>query len=69
MNTKKKTSIKKRFIRYMRKTWKNKLVAIILVSVGTFTVFCPPPTDGLFCMFSWIFGTIMFFDTQSWFVD
>lgn len=69
MNTKKKTNLKKWFIRYMRRTWKNKLSAIVLISIGVLTTLCPPPTDGLFCVFSLIFGTIMFFDTKSWFVD
>lgn len=69
MNTKRETNLKKRFIRYLRRTWKNKLGAILLMGTGLLTTLCPPPTDGLFCVFSLIFGTIMFFDTKSWFVD
>lgn len=64
---KKKNSLKKRFIRYMRRTWRNKLAAIFIVGVGLFTMF--PEYDGTFFLFSLAIGIPLFFDTQSWFVD
>lgn len=55
----------RRFVRYMHRTFKNKLCALALVAVGAVPMIMD--RDATAFVFMLIFGGCMFFSNEDWF--
>ena len=55
---------KKEFAKYIRKTYKNKLVAMILLAAGVLSMFLV--SDATFLVFTMIMGLPLFFSRKNY---
>ena len=54
----------KRFVRYMRRTYKNKIVAIALLTIGWLSTLID--NDGTFLLLAVMFGVPLLFTNKNW---
>lgn len=52
--------------RYLKKTWKNKLVSMVIVTLGVVSTI--PDGDGTALLICWIFGIPLFFAKENYIV-
>ena len=60
--------LKRRFLNYLRRTWANKVCAILFELLGFFSMAISPNMDATFFIFTLMLGTFLFFADENFIV-